>query len=76
MSTRSQLQTLLRMIEATRQHEIDCDEFLHRAAPLLESIAAEQGLPDTLLPVAQHLTVCPECREEFDALLRTHGIRS
>jgi len=71
---RSQLHALLRMIDATRRHEIDCDEFLDRVALLLETIAAERGLPDALHPVVQHLLVCPECKEEFDALLRAHGL--
>lgn len=72
-SKRERLHELLRLVQATEPDELDCDEFLARVAPLLEVVAAEKDLPAELRPVAQHLSVCPECKEEFDALLRAHG---
>lgn len=67
---RKQLNALLRLVSATEVDEIDCDEFLKRAATLLESLVPGQEPPDELAIVSQHLSVCPECREEFDALVR------
>lgn len=67
---RERLRDLLRVIQATEPSEINCDEFLARAAPFLEAFRAGQDIPDELRQVAQHLSVCPECKEEFDAALR------
>lgn len=64
------LTALLRRILATEPHEIDCDEFLARAAQFLESLETEREQPPELDAVVQHLDVCPECREEFEALIR------
>ena len=71
-SKRERLRDLLRLVQATEPCEIDCDEFLARVAPFLEVVTAGQDIPDELRQVAQHLSVCPECKEEFDALLRAH----
>ena len=65
--TTEQLRELLRVVAATRPQEIDCEQFLTRVAAYLESLG-EQALPPELDVVAQHLEVCPECSEEFDAL--------
>jgi hypothetical protein len=64
------------MVQATEPFEIDCDEFLARVAPFLELVAADRDIPLELRHVAQHLAVCPQCKEEFDALLRAHEIAS
>jgi len=65
--TRDELRELLRLVAATAPRELDCDEFLARVGSLLE--AWRGGVPDELRDVAQHLEVCPECLEEFEALL-------
>ena len=65
-----QLQTLLRLVLATEPDEIDCDEFLKRIAGVFEAIDRNADPPPELAAVSQHLDVCPECREEFDALVR------
>jgi hypothetical protein len=64
------LETMLERVLATEPIEIDCDEFLRLVSPYLESMEAESELPPELLAVAQHLKVCPECAEEFEALRR------
>jgi hypothetical protein len=73
-SKQERLRGLLRVVQATEPSEIDCDEFLVRVAPFLEALTARHDIPDQLRQVAQHLSVCPECKEEFDALLRAHEI--
>ena len=73
--TRAQLQELLRMVAATEPGEIDCEEFLARVAPYLEGLGrTEPGRepPPELRLVSQHLEVCAECREEFEALVELH----
>ncbi len=67
-----QLRELLRIVAATKPQEINCEELLARVGTYLES--SEQGceLSPELEEVAQHLEVCPECREEYEALLAAH----
>ncbi len=69
--TTEQLRELLRVVAATRAQEIDCEQFLTRVAAYLETIGDQALLPE-LDVVAQHLEVCPECSEEFDALVFAH----
>lgn len=71
--TRDQLEDLARLVASTAPREIDCDAVLDRVAAYLETHDRDEGLPEELRAVRQHLTVCPQCREEFDALLRAHG---
>ncbi len=71
-SPADRLETLLRLTLATEPKEIDCDELLARVSGYLESLKADAERPPELGAVAQHLAVCPECREEFEALLRAY----
>lgn len=70
-----QIRKLLRSLLATEPVEIDCDEVLTRIGAFLEARRGEATLPPELGAVAQHLEVCPECKEEFEALLRTFDER-
>lgn len=72
-SATDRLEALLKRVLATEPNELNCDEFLERAAELLEALEADTEPPLRLRMVAQHLVVCPECQEEFDALLRLHA---
>ena len=67
-----QLRALLRLVSSTKPKELDCDQVLQRAGALLESLGEGEGPPKRLAAVSQHLEVCPECREEFDALMRVY----
>lgn len=72
-SVNDQLRALLDSIVNTAPEEIDCDVFLDGAAALLEAMSGSDGIPSELETVSQHLKVCPECREEFEALIRAVG---
>lgn len=69
---RQRYRELLRVVLATAPTEIDCDQLLVRVGALLEALRGGAAVPPDLLPALQHLQVCPECREEFDALLEAH----
>jgi len=69
-SARDKMIELLKLVQATRTREIDCDQFLERVGALLER--GLRDLPPDLIEAAQHLEVCPECHEEFEALLELH----
>ena len=68
---REQLVELARVLAETASHEINCEEVLDRIASYLEAHIAGQPLPTELSLVAQHLRVCPECHEQFQALVRS-----
>jgi hypothetical protein len=71
--THEEMRELLRVVLATDPVEIDCDVFLARVAAFLESLDPDDTMPAELKAVSQHLAVCAECREEFDALLRARS---
>lgn len=67
--TPDQLRALADLVLKTQADELTCDEWLDRAGGYLEAMAAGRPSPEGAELVRQHLTVCPECREEFDALM-------
>lgn len=66
------LAELLALVADTCDDEIDCDEFLSRIAGYVEQIAEDPELGREFLSIARHLQICPECKEEFEALLKLH----
>jgi hypothetical protein len=74
MSTSTdKIRELLQQVIATEPTEIDCEELLARVGAYVESATSERELSVELRVVAQHLEVCPECKEEIEALLRAEG---
>lgn len=67
--TPQQLQALTQVLSQTRDREYTCSEYQAHTGELAERRLA--GLPagEPLAPVEQHLALCSQCREEFDALL-------
>ncbi len=53
----------------TREVEIGCDECLAQAGAFAENELAGKEVREAMRLVQQHLAVCPECREEYEALL-------
>ena len=73
--TTAQLRELLRQMDLTEAQEIDCEEFLHRVAAYVERLDAHDktptGFEDRVLLL--HMQLCPECLEEFEALMALMG---
>lgn len=67
--TREQLARLARTIADTHPEELDCDAILELLAAYAEVCRDGGGLPEELTAIRDHIERCPECREEFDALL-------
>lgn len=65
-----QIAGLLRLLDLTRDAELTCGEFQLHAAEYAERERAGRPRDGAMPHVAQHLTVCPECREEYEALRR------
>ena len=61
--------SLKKVLSITRDEEINCNECLDRVAEFAEREL--QGVPVSaaLEAVEHHLTLCVECREEYESLL-------
>ncbi len=68
--SRAQLAELARLLASTAPEEVDCEVFHRHLAALVERHGAAVDTPELLRSLRQHIEVCPECREEFEALLR------
>ncbi len=66
-----QIRALLRATAATREVELDCDEFLDRLPEYAERRAAGLDLPKGFELVVAHERLCANCREECAALVET-----
>lgn len=68
--TRDEAGSLFDAIAETRDDEIGCDTCLAHVAAYAEQALAGLAPNDAARRVREHLAVCPECREEYEALLR------
>jgi hypothetical protein len=64
------LRSLIRQGLPPAHPEIDCDDCLRQVDEYAEKVLAHKGPREGLGLVEQHLEICTECREEFEALLR------
>jgi len=65
-----QIRQLLKHVARTLPKELTCDECLEELDRFAEMKLAGRPTEEALPLVAQHLAVCQDCREEFEALLR------
>jgi hypothetical protein len=66
--TQEQLAGLVASVRATHDQELNCQECQNFSAEFAERQLAGLPLDEALARVEQHLTICPECREELLAL--------
>ncbi|MAT72786.1 MAG: hypothetical protein CMJ58_25175 [Planctomycetaceae bacterium] len=64
----TELAKLLELLAQTQNHELNCEQCLALVAEFAESQLAGQSVAANLQAVQQHLAVCGECREEYEAL--------
>ncbi len=60
---------MVRAIAQTRPDEIDCDEFFAQMDLYAELVLAGKPAAEALPFIQEHLERCPDCKEEFEALL-------
>lgn len=60
---------LVREIAEAREVEIGCDECFERLDRFVEMRLSGLNAADVMPLVQEHLEICGECREEFEALL-------
>ena len=62
------LRSLLKAVLETKPAEFDCEQFFQHVAAYLDSCIPNGVLSDEMKQIEQHLKVCPECLEAFEAL--------
>jgi hypothetical protein len=68
--TGAQIEGFVKLLGLTRAREFDCGECLEHVGEFAEAQLAGRPLDDALTHVEHHLSVCPECREEWLALMK------
>ncbi len=68
--TREQVGSIVKMLGLTSDREFNCSECLQHVGEFAECQLANQPLGDVVAKVEQHLALCPECREEYEALMK------
>jgi hypothetical protein len=67
----SALSKFLQMIGYTHEEEISCDEVEQILDQFAELVQRGEDVKEVMPLVKNHVDMCPECREEYEALLRT-----
>ncbi|MBI1742953.1 hypothetical protein HYR54_07780 [Candidatus Acetothermia bacterium] len=67
--TRDALRKILDAAFATKTNYIGCDECLAQLDQYVEQVLVGKEIPEALQLVQEHLEDCPECEEEYLALL-------
>lgn len=75
---REDLIKLLQWLDVTAGDEIDCEEFVQSVGALIDrldlsKLPADKQPPAGFERVLHHLEVCPECLEEYCALIDALG---
>lgn len=64
-----ELKKMLRMLAETCEVEINCEDCYSELDEFVDLILAGKS-PDEVMPlVEQHLRICGDCKEEFQALI-------
>ena len=59
----------LRILESVREEEVPCDEIYARIDEYVEREVDKKDAAELMPLVREHLDLCPECCEEYQALL-------
>lgn len=70
MQLQENLKKLLQMIENTEEIELPCDDVYRILDQYTEVVARGENARELMPLVEHHIEICPDCREEFEALLR------
>jgi predicted component of type VI protein secretion system len=64
------MENLMRKLERTQGEELTCDEALALLDQFAEMDLRGEQAEHVLPLVKHHMQMCPDCREEYEALLR------
>lgn len=65
-----EIDDLLRLVGLTEDREINCEQCLALVSEFAERQLAGRSIAEGLTAVEHHLSICGECREEYEALRR------
>jgi hypothetical protein len=68
--SKKEVEGLMQLIGLTKDEEINCEQCLALVAEFAERKLAGQSIANSLKALEHHLSVCAECREEYEALER------
>ena len=68
-SSEQVLRKLLQAVEQTQEVEYSCEEVYHLLDQYTEAVQRGEDAAQVMPLVKHHLDMCPDCREEFEALL-------
>lgn len=68
--SKKEIEGLMRLVGLTKDVEINCEQCLALVAEFAERELAGKSIPEGLKAVEDHLTICAECREEYETLGR------
>jgi len=68
--TTDQAEKMLRMIENTQEKELSCDEVFELLDIYAEMAERGEDVGEFFPLVEHHLEMCPDCREEYEAVMR------
>jgi len=63
------LRKLIEMIARTQERELDCGELFAVIDQYTETMVAGEDVEEQFALVVQHLAMCSDCLEEYEALL-------
>jgi len=66
--TPEQIDAVLGMLAETHAEELTCDECAARIAEFVEQNMFGKCAPEVVQAVENHMKLCGDCREEFEAL--------
>lgn len=71
--TNEEIERLMQMLGLTKDKELDCDQCLCLVAEFAEQKLAGKSASEGFKLVEHHLSICGECREEFQVLQASLG---
>ena len=69
--SKKQLDGLMRLVGLTKNDEINCEQCVAVVAEFAELQLSGKSIAEVFQAVEHHLSICDECREEYEALLKT-----
>lgn len=63
------LKNLIQMLENTQEVELSCEDVYQILDQYAELVYRQEDSAELMPLVEHHIEICPDCREEFEALL-------
>jgi len=70
MQMPADVQKLIQMVENTQEVEFSCEDVFNILDQYTELVYRGDDSAELMPLVEHHIEICPDCREEFEALLR------